>query len=141
MIFLAFDFGIKNIGVAVGQNITKSATMLNSIKCNNNIPNWEKINILLKIWKPYCVIIGLPLNMDGSEQILTKKVYEFSKKFFTLFNVKVYLHDERLSSLEAKSELFFLGGVKNLKKNYIDSFSAVLILESWFRTNIFNCIH
>lgn len=68
---LAFDFGTKSIGCAIGQSITGTAQALPAFKAQDGIPNWEAIEKCLKEWKPDVVIVGLPLNMDGTEQDLT----------------------------------------------------------------------
>ncbi|MCW5197084.1 Holliday junction resolvase RuvX [Buchnera aphidicola] len=133
MFILSFDFGTKNIGVAVGQQITSTATSLNSIKVKNGKPNWHTISSLISSWKPKLIILGYPLNMNGTKQKITNQVKKFSKSLYKRFCIKIYLHDERLTTKEAKSYLFTQGGYKNLKKNKIDSVSAVLILESWIK--------
>ncbi|XBC38148.1 MAG: Holliday junction resolvase RuvX [Buchnera aphidicola (Floraphis choui)] len=135
MIILSFDFGIKSIGVAVGQNITKTAQILPSIKVKNKVINLKKFETLFFEWKPNYIIIGLPLNMNGTEQSLTKQSKKFSKKLFSHFKIPIHLHDERLTTVEAKSILFERNGFKSLKKNKIDSLSAAIILESWFLNN------
>lgn len=136
MIVIAFDFGIKNIGVAVGQNITYTAQRLSSIKIKNNKINFKKIKQLFLEWQPNSIIVGLPLNMDGTKQNITQQVEKFSKKISLHFKIPIYFHDERLTTIEAKSILFKTNGAKSLKKEIIDSTSAVLILESWLKENI-----
>lgn len=69
---LGFDFGTKSIGVAIGQEITASATPLLSLKAVDGIPNWDQIGDLIKEWQPDLVVVGLPLNMDGTEQDMTQ---------------------------------------------------------------------
>ncbi|CAL4044032.1 Putative pre-16S rRNA nuclease [Buchnera aphidicola (Pemphigus populi)] len=132
MNILSFDFGIKNIGVAVGQKLTFTAHALNALPAKLGIPNWNQINSLLLEWEPQSIIVGLPLNIDGSKQKITKRAEKFAKLIKKKFFLPVKLHDERLSTVEAKSILFEKGGFKALKKNKIDSMSAVIILESWF---------
>lgn len=135
MIILAFDFGTKNIGVAIGQNITYTAHALNCIQVKKGIPDWNKINTLITCWMPKLIIVGYPLNMNGSKQKFTKKTIIFSKLLKKRFHIDVELHDERLTTIESKSILYMQGGYKKLKKNYIDALSAALILESWFQKN------
>ncbi len=67
---LAFDFGTKSIGVAIGQRITGTARPLPAIKAQDGTPDWTLIERLLKEWQPDEIIVGLPLNMDGTEQPL-----------------------------------------------------------------------
>lgn len=129
---LAFDFGTKSIGVAVGQGLTGTASPLGALKAQQGTPNWEEIAKLLHEWKPICVIVGLPLNMDGTDQPLTDCARSFANRLKGRFGIRVNLHDERLSTVEARAELYSRGGYRALSKNRIDSLSAVIILESWF---------
>ncbi|HHF7281506.1 Holliday junction resolvase RuvX [Haemophilus influenzae] len=129
---LAFDFGTKSIGCAIGQSITGTAQALPAFKAQDGIPNWEAIEKCLKEWKPDIVIVGLPLNMDGTEQNLTLLARKFANRLQGRFGVNVHLQDERLTTTQARSEIFERGGFKALKKGKVDGISACLILESWF---------
>jgi putative Holliday junction resolvase len=134
---IGFDFGKKYIGVAVGQEITGSASPLGSIKANDGIPNWDSLSAYLKEWQPDFIVVGLPLNMDGTEQQLTLDAKKFGKRINGRFGLNVEYQDERLTTVEAKERLFAQGGFRNLKKshhdkNNIDSQSAMLIIESYF---------
>lgn len=68
---MGFDYGTKSIGVAIGQELTGSARPLRSLKANDGIPNWDEIEKLIKEWQPDLLIVGLPLNMDGTDQEIT----------------------------------------------------------------------
>lgn len=129
---IAFDFGVKSIGCAVGQSITGTAQGLPAFKAQDGIPNWDAIGALLAEWKPDLLVVGLPLNMDGTEQPLTQRARKFANRLNGRFNLPVQLQDERLTTVEARSEIFSRGGFKALKKDKVDSISACLILESWF---------
>ncbi|MGV6988439.1 Holliday junction resolvase RuvX [Testudinibacter sp. P80/BLE/0925] len=131
---LAFDFGVKSIGCAVGQSITGTAQALNAFKANDGVPDWALIEKCLQEWQPKIVIVGLPLNMDGTEQDITQRARKFSQRIHGRFGVQVELHDERLSTVEARAEIFARRGFKALEKGKIDSISACIILESWFET-------
>lgn len=131
---LAFDFGLNSIGCAVGQSITGTSQPLAAFKAQDGIPNWEAIGTLLKEWQPDLLVVGLPLNMDGSEQPLTQRAKKFANRLHGRFQLQVTLHDERLTTVEARAEIFSRGGFKALKKDKVDSISACLILESWFET-------
>ncbi|OOF40735.1 Holliday junction DNA helicase RuvA [Rodentibacter mrazii] len=132
---LAFDFGMKSIGCAVGQSITGTAQALPAFKAQDGIPNWENIEKCLKEWNPDFVVVGLPLNMDGTEQELTLRAKKFANRLNGRFGVKVVLQDERLTTTQARSEIFDRGGFRALKKGKVDGISACLILESWFENN------
>ncbi|ADP11435.1 putative Holliday junction resolvase [Erwinia sp. Ejp617] len=132
---MAFDFGTKSIGVAIGQQLTGTARPMNALKAQDGIPDWNRIEALLKEWQPDRVVVGLPLNMDGSEQPLTARARKFANRLHGRFGVQVDLHDERLSTVEARAELFERGGFRALSKGNVDSLSAVIILESWFENH------
>ena len=129
---IGFDFGKKYIGVAVGQELTGSASPLGSIKANDGIPNWDSLASYLTEWQPDFIVVGLPLNMDGSEQQLTIDAKKFGNRVAGRFGIKVEFQDERLTTADAKEQLFNRGGFKNLKKDNIDAESARLIIESFF---------
>ncbi|MCH5050206.1 Holliday junction resolvase RuvX [Pectobacterium aquaticum] len=129
---LAFDFGTKSIGVAIGQEITGTARALTSFKAQEGIPDWQKVEKLLSEWQPDLVVVGLPLNMDGTEQPLTARARKFANRLHGRFGIAIELHDERLSTVEARADLFERGGFKALDKGSVDAASAVIILESWF---------
>ncbi|AOF52767.1 Holliday junction DNA helicase RuvA [Rodentibacter caecimuris] len=132
---LAFDFGTKSIGCAVGQSITGTAQALPAFNARDGIPNWENIEKCLTEWKPDLVVVGLPLNMDGTEQELTLRARKFAHRLNGRFGVKVVFQDERLTTTQARSEIFDRGGFRALKKGKVDGISACLILESWFENN------
>ncbi|GKV91176.1 MULTISPECIES: Holliday junction resolvase RuvX [Pectobacterium] len=133
---LAFDFGTKSIGVAIGQEITGTARALTSFKAQEGIPDWQKVEKLLSEWQPDLVVVGLPLNMDGTEQPLTARARKFANRLHGRFGVAIELHDERLSTVEARADLFERGGFKALDKGSVDAASAVIILESWFEAQL-----
>jgi len=133
-ILLSFDFGTKSIGVATGQMITATAQPLAAIKANDGIPNWNIVEKVINDWMPDLIVVGLPLNMDGSEQPITQRAKKFANRLNGRFGVKVALQDERLTTASAKEFIFTHGGYKALEKGKIDSVSAALILESWMES-------
>jgi len=128
---LGIDFGTKSIGVATGQMITATAQPLSAIKANDGIPNWKTVESVIKEWNPDLIIIGLPLNMDGTEQPITQRAKKFGNRLMGRFGVKIAFQDERLTTASAKEFIFDRGGFKALEKGKVDSVSAALILESW----------
>ncbi|MEN0038207.1 MAG: Holliday junction resolvase RuvX [Cellvibrio sp.] len=132
---LAFDYGTKNIGVASGQTITRSANSQPALKAKDGIPDWNQIEKLLKDWQPDLVLVGLPLNMDESESELSARARKFANRLHGRFGVKVEMVDERLSSFEAKGEVIERGGSRDYKNNPVDSIAARVILESWMERN------
>jgi len=133
---IAFDYGEKRIGVAIGQSVTGTANPLKPLFAKDGQPDWQKVERLLNEWQPDYLLVGLPLNMDKSEQLLTKRAQKFANRLHGRFAIKVNMMDERLSSVEAREQLFADQGFKGLKNSSIDSQAACLILESWFRENI-----
>lgn len=129
---LIFDFGTKSIGVAVGQEITGTASPLNALKAVDGIPDWNKVAALFTEWSPHLAVVGLPLNMDGTHQDVTFAAQKFANRLNAKYRVKVETCDERLTTVDAKARLFELGGYKKLDKQKVDSVSACLIFESWF---------
>lgn len=128
---LGFDFGSKSIGVAVGQEVTGTASPLAALKAVDGIPNWDILASVFKEWQPHLAVVGLPLNMDGTNQQVTFAAKKFANRLNAKYRVKVETYDERLTTVDAKARLFEMGGYKKLEKDKIDSASACLILESW----------
>lgn len=129
---LCFDYGTKSIGVAVGSELTGSATLLPALKARDGIPQWEQIEQLIKEWQPQLLLVGLPLNMDGTEQEFTARTRKFANRLHGRFGLPIALHDERLSTADARSRLFAEGGYRNLSKDKVDSLSAQIIFEGWY---------
>lgn len=136
---LCFDFGTQNIGVAIGQTITHSASSLSTLKANDGIPNWKEVEDLIKQWQPDLLLIGQPLNMDGSHSAMTARAEKFSRRLHGRFGLPTEMADERLSSFEAKGEILKHGkqikghdvGHNNFKERNVDSIAARIILDSW----------
>ncbi|NHN38721.1 Holliday junction resolvase RuvX [Pseudomaricurvus alcaniphilus] len=128
---LAFDYGLRNIGVACSQPETGLASELAPLKARDGVPDWEQIARLLAQWQARQVVVGLPLNMDGSESELSARARKFGKRLHGRFGVEVQMMDERLSSYAAKDEAGERGQRGNYSKQPIDSIAARLILESW----------
>jgi putative holliday junction resolvase len=135
MQIIAFDFGTKKIGVAIGQPITQTAQPLDTLYSVDGGPPWAKIQALFDEWQPDVIVVGLPLNMDGTEQEISRLARRFSNRIAGRFNLKVELQDERLTSAEARQIMFDRGGAKRLQKSQIDSIAACLILEDWFHAH------
>lgn len=135
-IFIAFDFGTKRIGVAVGQTVTMTANPMNSLLAKDGIPEWTQILELIQTWIPSALVVGIPINMDGTSQPITGRAKLFARELLVRFDLPVYEVDERLTTVEAKETLFELGGYKALKDISVDSFAAKLMLEAWMRGSL-----
>jgi len=116
---LAFDFGLKRIGVAVGEPELKTAHPLQAIS------KFEEIHSLVREWRPAQLVVGLPVREAG-EHPLAKRVEKFARRLEGSFRLPVTRVDERFTSVEAESRL------RGVKKKAIDSVAAQLILEQYF---------
>ena len=135
-LYVAFDFGLSFIGVAVGQTTTQQATALTHLIAKQGIPDWVKIDQLIAQWKPKGLVVGWPLNVDGTTQRLNKKTQGFIKALKRRYDLPVYRIDERYTTVEAKHALYTQGGTKALSKKNIDSYAAKLICESYLRYSL-----
>ena len=99
---LGFDFGTRRIGVAVGQTLTGSTRPLTTLRADKAQADWAAIGLLIKEWQPAQLVVGLPVNMDGSEHELAATVRAFAEELRRRYALPVHLIDERLSSHEAQ---------------------------------------
>ncbi len=131
-IILGFDFGMSKIGVAIGQAITKSANPLAILPADDGVPNWQAIQEIIDTWKVDAIVVGIPYSMDGSEQTISLAARKFARKLEGRFHLPVFLSDERLTTIEARQQLFDTG-TPSSKLSKVDSYAAKLILESWLQ--------
>jgi putative holliday junction resolvase len=131
-VLLGFDFGTKRIGVAVGQQLTGTARALTTLRNRDGAPDWEAIGKLLATWQPDALVVGLPLNLDGSDHAITRLARRFGNRLRGRYNLPVFTIDERLSSAEAERLLAEQG---RFDKADVDKLAARLILESWLTQN------
>lgn len=129
---MAFDFGTRRIGVASGQEILGTGKPLTMLPACDGVPDWEQIGRLLKEWQPDRVLVGLPLNMDDTENDMCARARKFGKRLHGRFHVEVEMVDERLTSFEAKGDVMASGGSRDFGRDGVDDRAAVLILETWF---------
>ena len=129
MQIVAFDFGEKKIGVAVGQTSTYTSSPLQVIFNNHDKVNWNDISILLEEWKPELILVGKPLNMDGTDSEIMMKVDAFYKKLESLYDAKFEYVDERLTTFEAKDIL------KENNVETVDANAAKILIDNWFNRN------
>ena len=128
---LGFDFGMRHIGVAVGQTVTMTAHPYSSLSAFAGEPNWQQLKTLLLTWNPDALIVGVPIHLDASEHDMTHAARRFIKELSIRFGLPVYPAEERLTTVAARTSLFEQGGYKSLSKQAIDGLSACLIVESW----------
>jgi len=125
--WLGFDFGVKRLGIAVGQAVTRSASPLTTLSVRRGGPDWEVIGSMISSWQPSGLIVGLPFNMDDSEAEAAPAARRFARQLEGRFRLPVYLVDERLTSVEAERSL----ARHNRRPGAIDAYAAKLILETW----------
>lgn len=126
-VLLCFDFGVKKIGVAVGQTLTGTATPLETISVRNRRPDWRRIAALLEQWRPQALIVGDPLQLDGSRQRVADQADRFANQLRGRYGLPVLRAEERLSTFEAQARQ----GVKEP----VDHVAAQVILEGWLQQN------
>jgi putative Holliday junction resolvase len=129
---LAFDFGEKRIGVAVGEWETHSAHPLETIAEEANAPRFARIGVLIGEWRPVELVVGLPMTLDGEEHDLTRRCRRFANQLNGRFGLPVQLVDERLTSVEAESRLREAGKSIRNNKAAVDSLAAQEILQDHF---------
>lgn len=129
---MSFDFGKKRIGVAVGQMVTQTARPLTTLQAKDGAPDWNEVTALMKKWNPDAIVVGIPLNMDGTDQPITESAREFANTLKDKYNLPVYGMDERLTTKDAREQLFNAGGYKALQEGQVDQVAAQLILQNWF---------
>jgi putative Holliday junction resolvase len=130
-LLLGFDYGTKQIGVAVGQAITGQARELCVLKAQNGVPDWQKVEALLREWQPDAIVVGLPLNMDGTPSAMSERAEKFARRLHGRFNLPVHMQDERLTTFEAKGQRLSEGQRGSYRDNPVDALAAALLLESW----------
>ncbi|GAA0559569.1 Holliday junction resolvase RuvX [Halomonas salifodinae] len=131
-LILAFDFGTRRIGVAVGNELIHSARELEPLPARDGIPDWAQVTRLVDEWRPDLFVVGLPINMDGSESEMSTRARKFGKRLYGRYGKPCELVDERGSTREAKAIAREQGHRGNYREEGIDGLAAVLILEGWF---------
>lgn len=121
---LAFDYGEKRIGVAIGQTLTRTASPLTTLPAKHGQPAWDAVSRLIAEWRPDCLVVGMPTTVDGAPHPLAAAIERFVRRLRGRFGLPIALIDERLSSSAAAA---LDGGTRNL-----DARAAQLILETWF---------
>jgi len=133
---LGFDYGTKHIGVAVGQELTGASSPLATLPSRNENPDWEAITRLIEDWHPAALVVGIPLNLDGTEQAMTQAARRFARRLEGRYRLPVHLADERLSSVEAARLLHEraadAGTRRSRRRRELDEVAAHLILQTYF---------
>lgn len=128
---LAFDFGLRQIGVAVGNCLLATSQPLTVLPAREGIPDWQALSDLVKEWQPDLLVIGDPINMDGSSSELGERAARFARRLHGRTGLPFEMCDERLSSFEAKQASREQGHLGDYKRHPVDSQAAELILRTW----------
>lgn len=133
MIVIGFDFGEKRIGLAVGNSLTGTSRTLGWL--NNDQDLWSALDAAVAQWEPQCLLVGVPLTLDGGKQPLTRKARHFAAQLRDHFSLPVKEVDERLSSAAAERELAAARASgarpRRLRRGDSDSMAAALLVQQW----------
>jgi putative holliday junction resolvase len=129
---LAFDFGTRRIGVAMGNTLTRVAHPLVTIEDERNDERFAAIAELIAEWQPGTLVIGLPTHADGTAHDMTQRAQRFARQLEGRFRLPVVMVDERWTTESAQSVLNDAGMTGRKAKAIRDQVAAQLILQSWF---------
>lgn len=127
---LGFDYGLKRIGIAVGQRITGTASALCTISSGDDKPDWDSISRIIGQWRPDALVVGLPLHADGSASEMSRSALKFAHQLKARYRLPVHTMDERLSSHAAAEQQ----RRDNTQGTGIDAIAARIILQNWLET-------
>lgn len=136
---MGFDFGTKVIGVAIGQAVTRTASALMLLPARDGVPDWLQVEKLVKEWQPDGFVVGIPLNMDGTETELAPRARKFGNRLTGRFGKPWFPADERLSTRDAWDALETQhqrsgrsGRISGDRR--VDAVAAALVLTSWLNS-------
>lgn len=129
--YLGFDYGARFIGVAVGRTPGNRCEALDTVRATQGRPDWIHITRLIQEWQASQLVVGVPLNMDGSECDMTARARRFGNQLQGRYNLPVHWADERLTSSHVKHMLAAAGMRGTRHKSVLDKISARLILQAF----------
>jgi len=135
---LSFDYGLRRIGIAVGNTLTGTAEALATVDAQDGVPDWKAITRHVADWRPAALVVGVPYNMAGQDgAALTTAALRFAEDLGGRFGIEVHRVDERLSSREAEDDLRERrrSGAKTrrVRRGDVDREAARLLLLQWLR--------
>ena len=128
---IAIDFGLRNIGVAVGNTLSLTSRPLTILQARDGVPDWDALSSIFSEWRPDRILVGNPLNMDDSESDMGRHAARFARRIEGRFGLTVTLVDERLSSREAKANALTAGHRGDFASIPVDDEAAAIILATW----------
>jgi len=128
---IAIDFGLRNIGVAVGNTLSLTSRPLTILQARDGVPDWGALSSIFDEWRPDRILVGNPLNMDDSESDMGRQAARFARRIEGRFGLTVTLVDERLSSREAKTKALAAGHRGDFASIPVDDEAAAIILATW----------
>jgi putative holliday junction resolvase len=129
---IAFDFGTRRIGVAIGEMMLATARPLTTISAEANEARFTAIAKLIEEWRPVKLVVGLPLSLDGAAHEMTERCRRFARQLEGRFRLPVILVDERLTSTAADENLREQGRDWRSRKSAIDAEAAAILLQGHF---------
>ena len=133
-VVIGFDYGLRRIGVAVGQRITGTASAIAVLRNADSGPDWAACDALLKSWRPQALVVGLPLARDGHDQPMTRAARAFAASLEQRYALSVHLADERFTSRAADAEFVAArraGLARRKDAAMLDAQAARRIVEQW----------
>ena len=131
---LAFDYGTRKIGAAVGQTATLTATPLTTLPYRSGRPDWHAIEALIDEWQPDEIVVGLPSSADGAETDFTRRVRRFASELGVRSGRRIVLVDEHLSTMEARARQRTKPMGARSRGPGTDAVAASVILEGWLHS-------
>ncbi len=131
---LGFDVGSRLTGVAIGNELTRSARPLAVLPMHDGQPDWRQLDVLYSTWQPHTLVVGLPLTLDGGEQPASRRARQFAQALQQRFHLPVALVDERDSSREAAARFAAARAAGRQRRRdaaNLDAQAAAVILERW----------
>ena len=129
---LAFDFGARRIGVAVGNTLTRVAQPLTTLDCDRDNERFAAIAALLDEWQPDMLVVGIPVHADGAAHAMTAQARRFARELVERFRLPVKLADERWTTQLAQTALDEAGAGGRKGRAIRDQVAAQMILQGWF---------
>jgi putative Holliday junction resolvase len=134
---LSFDYGLRRIGVAVGNTLTGTAEALATVAADDGLPDWRSVDRLVADWRPAAIVAGVPYNMAGRDARLTTAALQFADELRQRYGIEVHRVDERLTSREAEDDLRERrrsgAKAKRVRRGDVDREAARLLLLQWLR--------